>query len=81
VIRIDICGVGGTIRVGGLTINAAHPIIELGGIRYELHGDGNEGTFSIKATALVGFVIADWAPTLFTGNLGISLPCPDRAAA
>lgn len=81
VIRIDVCGVGGTIRIGGLTINAAHPVIELGGIRYELRGDGNEGAFSIRASALVGFVLADWAPTLFTGNLGISLPCLDLLGA
>ncbi len=81
VIRIDVCGKVATIRIGGLTIDARHPVIELGGIRYELSGDGNEGAFSIQATALVGFVIADWAPTLFTGNLGISLPCLDLLGA
>ena len=81
VIRIDVCGLVGTIRIGGITINAAHPIVEIGGIRYQLSGDGNEGAFSIKATALVGFVIADRATTLFHGNLGISLPCPHRAGS
>ncbi|WP_435770799.1 sigma-70 family RNA polymerase sigma factor [Nocardioides sp. SYSU DS0651] len=52
------------------------------GVRYTLtSGDGQQGPWTVTATAKAGHVLAPGAPTTFSGDLGSHYPCPSIVSA
>jgi hypothetical protein len=50
------------------------------GVAYTLtEGDGRSGPWSVRARAREGFVLAEGAPTRFSGDLGPFVACPSFA--